>query len=80
MAATTFRSTQIPRTTAALFTGSVVTFLFPVFWAVVATNAFDQGLRFSIDKATFELLYLPLPSHVKSGVKAAIDVLARRAA
>ena len=42
------------------------------------TNAFDQGLRFSIDKATFELLYLPLPSHVKSGVKGAIDVLVSR--
>ena len=62
----------------ALFTGSIITLLVPVFWAVVATNAFDQGLRFSIDKATFELLYLPLPSHVKSGVKAAIDVLVSR--
>ena len=47
-------------------------------WAVVLTNALDQGLRFSIDKATFELLYLPLPSHVKSGVKGAIDVLVSR--
>lgn len=62
----------------ALFTGSMFTLLVPVFWAVVLTNAFDQGLRFSIDKATFELLYLPLPSHVKSGVKAAIDVLVSR--
>ena len=50
----------------------------PFFFAVVLTNAFDQGLRFSIDKATFELLYLPLPSHVKSGVKGAIDVLVSR--
>lgn len=62
----------------ALFSGSIVTFLFPYFWAVTVTNAFDQGLRFSIDKATFELLYLPLPSHVKAGVKAAIDVLVSR--
>jgi len=62
----------------ALFSGSIVTVLFPVLWAVAITNAFDQGLRFSIDKATFELLYLPLPSHVKSGVKAAIDVLVSR--
>ena len=45
---------------------------------MILTNAFDQGLRFSIDKATFELLYLPLPSHVKSGVKGAIDVLVSR--
>jgi AAA family ATP:ADP antiporter len=62
----------------ALLFGSVLTMLTPVFFAVVLTNAFDQGLRFSIDKATFELLYLPLPSHVKSGVKGAIDVLVSR--
>ena len=62
----------------ALLFGSVLTMLAPVFLAVVLTNAFDQGLRFSIDKATFELLYLPLPSHVKSGVKGAIDVLVSR--
>ena len=62
----------------ALLFGSVLTMAAPFFVAVVLTNAFDQGLRFSIDKATFELLYLPLPSHVKSGVKGAIDVLVSR--
>jgi len=62
----------------ALFSGSLLTLIWPLFWAVGLTNAFDQGLRFSIDKATFELLYLPLPSHVKSGVKGAIDVLVSR--
>jgi len=61
-----------------LLFGSVLTMAAPFFFAVVITNAFDQGLRFSIDKATFELLYLPLPSHVKSGVKGAIDVLVSR--
>jgi AAA family ATP:ADP antiporter len=62
----------------ALLAGSALTVVAPFFFAVVLTNAFDQGLRFSIDKATFELLYLPLPSHVKSGVKGAIDVLVSR--
>ncbi len=62
----------------ALLFGSVLTTIAPIFVFVVLTNAFDQGLRFSIDKATFELLYLPLPSHVKSGVKGAIDVLVSR--
>ena len=62
----------------ALLFGSVLTMVAPFFFAVVLTNACDQGLRFSIDKATFELLYLPLPSHVKSGVKGAIDVLVSR--
>jgi AAA family ATP:ADP antiporter len=63
---------------AALLFGSVLTTIAPIFAFVVLTNAFDQGLRFSIDKATFELLYLPLPSHVKTGVKGAIDVLVSR--
>jgi ATP:ADP antiporter, AAA family len=62
----------------ALLFGSALTVVAPLFFAVVLTNAFDQGLRFSIDKATFELLYLPLPSHVKTGVKGAIDVLVSR--
>ena len=62
----------------ALLFGSVLTTIAPIFAFVILTNAFDQGLRFSIDKATFELLYLPLPSHVKSGVKGAIDVLVSR--
>ncbi len=62
----------------ALFFGSALTVVAPFFFAVILTNAFDQGLRFSIDKATFELLYLPLPSHVKTGVKGAIDVLVSR--
>ncbi|MEO5823799.1 MAG: Npt1/Npt2 family nucleotide transporter [Vicinamibacteraceae bacterium] len=62
----------------ALLAGSMLTVVAPFFFAVILTNAFDQGLRFSIDKATFELLYLPLPSHVKSGVKGAIDVLVSR--
>jgi AAA family ATP:ADP antiporter len=62
----------------ALLSGSILTMVAPFFFAVIITNAFDQGLRFSIDKATFELLYLPLPSHVKSGVKGAIDVLVSR--
>ena len=49
-----------------------------MFWAVLLTNAFDQGLRFSIDKATFELLYLPIPSHIKTNVKGTIDLLVSR--
>ena len=32
----------------------------PAFWSVLLTNAFDQGLRFSVDRPTYELLYLPI--------------------
>ena len=40
--------------------GSVLTFAFPVFLAVLMTNSIDYGLRFSVDKAAYELLYLPI--------------------
>jgi AAA family ATP:ADP antiporter len=58
--------------------GSLLTLAFPMLLAVMLTNAFDQSLRFSIDKATFELLYLPLPSNVKASVKGVIDLLVNR--
>jgi AAA family ATP:ADP antiporter len=58
--------------------GSLLTLVFPTLFAVVLTNAFDQSLRFSIDKATFELLYLPLPTNVKASVKGVIDLLINR--
>ncbi len=57
---------------AVAFTGSL--------WAVVATMAFDQSLRFSIDKASFELLYLPIRASVKDRVKPFIDLIVTRVA
>jgi AAA family ATP:ADP antiporter len=58
--------------------GSLLIVLFPVLWSVLLTNALDQGLRFSIDKATYELLYLPLPANVKNDVKVTIDTVINR--
>jgi ATP:ADP antiporter, AAA family len=52
----------------------------PLFWPVVITNAFDQGLRFSLDKATFELLYLPIPGALRANVKSTIDIIINRLA
>jgi AAA family ATP:ADP antiporter len=49
-------------------------------WAVLMTSAFDQGFRFSIDKATFELLYLPIGSATKTQVKSTIDLMISRVA
>ena len=62
----------------ALATGSMLTVIWPGLLFVVVTNAFDQAFRFSIDKATFELLYLPLPTGVKTGVKGVIDLIVNR--
>ncbi|HEY0874472.1 MAG TPA: Npt1/Npt2 family nucleotide transporter [Vicinamibacterales bacterium] len=60
--------------------GSALTFLFPVFLAVLFTNAADQGLRFSVDKAAYELLYLPIPPAQRPSIKAAIDIVGNRIA
>jgi AAA family ATP:ADP antiporter len=60
--------------------GSVLTALWPVLWAVLLTNTFDQGLRYSVDRATFELLYLPLSPDVKGQVKHVIDLVINRCA
>jgi ATP:ADP antiporter, AAA family len=60
--------------------GSFLILLAPVLWTVLLTNALDQTLRFSIDKAGFELLYLPIAPAVRAHVKAAIDVIVNRGA
>src|SRR5687767_4618751 len=58
--------------------GSALTLAFPVFWAVLITNATDQGLRFSIDKASYELLYLPINPAQRQAVKNALDIVVNR--
>ena len=60
--------------------GSFLTVFWPVLWAVLFTNTFDQGLRYSVDRATFELLYLPLSPDVKNQVKNVIDLVINRCA
>lgn len=64
----------------ALGLGSLMTLIAPALWSVLLTNAFDQTLRFSVDKASFELLYVPLRSSVKWKVKSTIDVIVNRVA
>ena len=60
--------------------GSALTLAIPTFWAVIFTNASDQGLRFSLDKAAYELLYLPIPSAQRPAVKYALDIVGNRIA
>jgi AAA family ATP:ADP antiporter len=62
----------------ALGAGSAAILLVPSFATVVLTNAFDQGLRFSVDKATYELLYLPILPAERARVKNAIDIVVNR--
>lgn len=65
---------------ASLAAGSALVVIFPAFWAVLLTNVCDQSLRFSVDKASFELLYLPVADAVKTNVKATIDIIINRVA
>jgi ATP:ADP antiporter, AAA family len=62
----------------ALALASGTAFLFPVFLAVLCANAVDQGLRFSIDKAGYELLYLAIPPAQRTSVKSALDIIGNR--
>ncbi len=64
----------------ALGFGNGLIFLFPAFWSVLLTNGFDQGLRFSVDKATYELLYLPIAPGRRAPIKNAIDIVVNRLA
>ncbi len=65
----------------ALATGSVTMVLWPaLLWTVLLTSSLDQGLRFSLDKASYELLYLPLAPTQRSQIKAAIDIVVSRIA
>ena len=60
--------------------GTTLILLVPGLWSVLLTNAFDQGFRFSVDKASYELLYLPIAPAQRIPVKNAIDIIVNRVA
>src|SRR4029453_13716694 len=60
--------------------GTALVVLWPAFWPVLITSAFDQGLRFSVDRPTYELLYLPLAPAQRVHLKNAIDTVVNRIA
>ncbi|HSL22843.1 MAG TPA: Npt1/Npt2 family nucleotide transporter [Vicinamibacterales bacterium] len=64
----------------ALMSGSLWILIAPAFWPVLITAGFDQGLRFSLDKASYEMLYLPLVGRQRAQLKAAIDIVVNRIA
>lgn len=55
--------------------GSVGLLAFGTLGAAVALKGCDQTLRYSLDKSTAELLYLPLPARIKLQVKWFIDTV-----
>ncbi len=58
-----------------VFFGSTGLLLFGTLASVVALKACDQVLRYSLDRSTAELLYLPLPTRIKLQVKWFIDTV-----
>jgi AAA family ATP:ADP antiporter len=60
--------------------GTTLIVLAPGLWSVLMTNAFDQGFRFSVDKASYELLYLPIAPAQRVPLKNAIDIVVNRIA
>jgi len=65
----------------ALTGGTLVLLAFPLaLWAGMVLKGSDHSLRYSLDRATTELLYLPLPQSTKSEVKAVIDMVMQRLA
>jgi HEAT repeat protein len=65
----------------ALLSGTCVLLAYPLrLWAGLLMKGSDGALRYSIDKSTIELLYVPIPENVKAEVKAVIDMVIQRIA
>ena len=63
----------------ALITGTLLLLAYPLrLWAALVLKGSDQTLRYSIDKSTVELLYLPVPQSLKTEAKAIIDMMVQR--
>ncbi|MBS1853303.1 MAG: hypothetical protein JST79_20580 [Acidobacteria bacterium] len=62
----------------ALLIGSAGTLLLGTLSAAVVLKGFDQVFRYSVDKSTVELLYLPVPFGIKVEAKSLIDTVVWR--
>jgi hypothetical protein len=49
-------------------------------WAPALARVLDQSLRYTVDKTTREILFLPLPDDIKLKAKSFVDVTVDRAA
>jgi AAA family ATP:ADP antiporter len=54
--------------------GSFAILISPALWSAIAIKISDGGFKQSINKSSLELLYLPVPMHIKNKVKTFIDV------
>ena len=63
-----------------LGTTGVVMLLNGALWAPALARILDQSLRYTVDKTTREILFLPLPSDIKLKAKSFVDVTVDRMA
>ena len=59
---------------------AVVMLLNAALWAPGLARVMDQSLRYTVDKTTREILFLPLPADIKLKAKSFVDVTVDRAA
>ncbi len=59
---------------------AVVMLLNGALWAPALARILDQSLRYTVDKTTREILFLPLPGDIKLKAKSFVDVTVDRAA
>ena len=59
---------------------AIVMLLNGALWAPGLARVLDQSLRYTVDKTTREILFLPLPSDIKLKAKSFVDVTVDRAA
>lgn len=63
-----------------LGTTAIVMLLNAALWAPGLARVLDQSLRYTVDKTTREILFLPLPADIKLKAKSFVDVTVDRAA
>ncbi len=61
----------------ALFTGAVSWIILPALWSASLLKGADSTLRYTVNDATMQLLYLPVPSYLRGRAKAFIDGIIR---
>ncbi|MCB0668131.1 MAG: hypothetical protein KDC80_20035 [Saprospiraceae bacterium] len=60
---------------ASIFVGATLVLFLPVLWTAVFLKSSDASLKQSLNRATFELLAVPVPSEIKNQAKIFIDVV-----
>ncbi len=61
----------------ALLTGAVSWLILPALWSASLLKGADATLRYTVNDATMQLLYLPVPSYLRGRAKAFIDGIIR---